>query len=186
MTAKWQSADQRRRRRAFGVLAGLLAAGIGVGILLSSALPVASRPRFDVSQSNVQLPDPIDRLAEARAAAPYEVKLPASLPPGAALEHVEWDIDTNGVVVIDVWFSLPTGGRLHIWQTNTTSPIESIPEGQTLTIGGRPWSQVTMDWGTETLVQLSTRFEDGVTVTTDAPVSALDAQGLVQVAGSIG
>jgi hypothetical protein len=169
-----------KRGPRFWVLGGFLAAGLGVGILVASALPGLGE-----SQPNPQLPDPNKTLVEAEAAAPYDVKLPGSLPPGATLELVVWDKDVGGVVVIDAWFSLSAGGRLHMWQTNTTSPIESIPEGESLAIGERTWSQVSVDWGAETLHQLSTRFEDGVTVTVDAPATSLDAQTLVDVAASI-
>lgn len=160
--------------------AGLLAAGLGVGILLTSALPGLGDP-----QPSPQLPDPNKTLAEAEAAAPYDVRLPASLPARATLQHVVWDKDAGGVMVIDVWYSLSDGGRLHIWQTNTTSAIESIPEGEAIAIGDRTWSQVPVDWDTETLLQLSTRSEDGVTVAIDAPVTSLDVQDLIDVAASV-
>jgi hypothetical protein len=163
----------------------MLIAGIGLGMVLAAALPVAGGSRFEVRQFGAVLPDPIEELAKAQAAAPYDVKVPASLPSGTALEHVVWDSDIGGVVVVDIWFSLPAGERLHIWQTNTTSSIESIPEGTPTAIGGKTWSQVTVDWGGKTLIQLSTRFEDGVTVTIDAPLDALDGVGLAQVAQSI-
>jgi hypothetical protein len=42
-----------------------------------------------------------------------------------------------------------------------------------------------VDWSAETLLQISTRFEDGVTVTVDAPAK-LDTQGPVEVGASIG
>ncbi len=178
-------ASTLKPRRHVGILACALVAGIGVGLLLLFALPVLGGSRFNLSQSRVQLPDPNEELAAAEAAAPYVVKLPTSLPTGAGLEHVIWDKDVGGVVVIDVWFSLADGGRLHIWETNTASPIESIPEGEAIAINERTWSQAPVDWGSEKLLQLSTRFEDGVTVTVDAPLSSLDSQELVEVAGSI-
>ncbi|HET9672308.1 MAG TPA: hypothetical protein VFQ40_05610 [Actinomycetota bacterium] len=168
-----------KRGGRLGVLVGLLGAGLGAGIVLSFAVPGVGQP-----QSNPELPDPNETLAEAKAAAPYDVKLPASLPAGATIEHVVWDKD-EGVVVVDIWFSLPTAGRLHLWQTNTSSPIESIPDGEAVAIGERTWSRVPVDWGVETLLQFSTRFEDGVTVTVDAPIRSLDEQGLIDVAASI-
>ncbi|HXF35961.1 MAG TPA: hypothetical protein VNO17_02130 [Actinomycetota bacterium] len=177
MKAEW--------KRRHGVLAGVFVGGVGVGLLLLLALPVVGGPRFTLSQPRPQLPDPSTELAAAEAAAPYDMRLPTSLPAGAALEHVIWDVDTGGVVVVDVWFSLPGAGRLHIWQTNTSSAIQSIPEGEAVAVGERQWSQVMVDWGGERLLQLSSRFDDGVTVTVDAPLNALDAQGLVQVAASL-
>lgn len=182
MTRQLLMNPSSRTRRAV-TLTGSLVAGTALGILLLFALPVVSGT-FGSSRSDAVLPDPNVRLAEAKAAAPYGVKLPGSPPPGVALEHVEWDTDIEGVVVVDVWFSLPSGGRLHIWQSNTTSPIESIPPGETVAIDGRSWSQVSVDW-TDPVLQLSTRFEEGVTVTVDAPESALDAEGLAKVAASI-
>jgi hypothetical protein len=172
--------NPRRRGGRSALLAGLLTGGLGLGILLTGALPGIGEP-----QPNPELPDPSKTLAEAEVAAPYGVKLPASLPPGAVLQLVVWDTDVGNVVVIDVWYSLPAGGRLHVWQTNTTSAIESIPDGEALAIGERTWSQVPVDWGTEKLLQLSTRFEDGVTVTVDAPTTSLGPSGLVDVAASI-
>lgn len=54
-----------------------------------------------------------------------------------------------------------------------------------VTVDGRSWSQVTVAWGDRTLIQLATRFEDGVTLTLDAPLDALDPEGLAEIAASI-
>ena len=131
--------------------------------------------------------DSAKELADAKAAAPYVMKYPSALPPGASLEHVDWDESDGNVVAVDIWFALPAGGRLHIWQTNTEDPIstESIPPGESLSIEGTQWSLVKVDWGSQTLLQLSTRLADGITVTMDAPEDSLDLSSLANVAASL-
>lgn len=168
-------------------LPGLLVA-ISAGLLLTIAITVGGRPTLAEDSPETDLPDPNRQLIEAKAAAPYEVKYPVVVPPGTVLEHVDWDVHDGTVVAIDIWFVLPTGDRLHVWQTNTAEPIstDSIPQGEAVFIDGVSWFQVFVDWGGTQLLQLSRKFDDGVTVTADAPLDALDEDGLAEVAGSIG
>jgi hypothetical protein len=131
--------------------------------------------------------DSVRELADAKAAAPYAVRYPSALPPGASLEHVDRDDSDGSVVAVDIWFELASGGRLHIWQTNTTDPIstESLPAGETMSMEGMEWSLVRIDQGSRTVLQLSTRLADGITVTVDAPEDSLDLSSLKDVAASL-
>jgi hypothetical protein len=164
-----------------------LAVGVSAGLLLAIVMTVAGQPTFAGDSPESDLPDPNRQLAEAKAAAPYEVKYPSAVPQGTVLEHVDWDVHEGTVVAIDIWFALPTGGRLHIWQTNTVEPIstDSIPQGEAVSIEGISWSRVSVDWGGTQLLQLSRQFEDGVTVAADAALDTLSAEGLARVVGSI-
>ena len=87
--------------------------------------------------------------------------------------------------MIDLWFALADGGRLHVWQTNTTSQIKSIPLGAPVELASGPWSEVTVDWDGGNLMQLARHFDDGVTVTIDAPVDSVDIASLREVASSM-
>jgi hypothetical protein len=170
-------------------VAAIVVGGILVGGGLGLMLPVAGSPRFQVVDTNVHLPDPTESLREAVAAAPYRVRFPSPSPDGAKLEHVSWSVEQGDVVPVNVWFVLPEGGKLHIWQTNTSDSVEDIEGlsgGERVTIAGSAWTLISFTWGDEQMLQLSTRFEDGVTLSIDAPSSRLDAQSLSEVAASLG
>lgn len=184
--------DRREGRGALRVVGGTLALGAAVGIVIGLALPVTSSPRFQVVDTNVHLPDPTESLEGAQAAAPYEVRLPSKLPAGTKLEHVNWAVDGERVDV-DLWFALPGGGRLHIWQTNHPLGHTFVGQvgqvGQATTIAGREWTATLLHsdpehWDPELdRLELSTRFDDGITLALYADPS--DAQSLAEVAASL-
>ena len=123
-------------------------------------------------------------LERASGTFPYQIKLPSYLPVGSTLAHVMPSLEavaTGGSVYsLGVWFALPTGGRIHIWQTNgqlTEKDPVTEPSSTAFEANGRIWQRVETDF--EGLENFSTRFADGVTVSVDFPVSEVDAKELL-------
>jgi hypothetical protein len=181
-----------------GPLAALLAVSEVVGYRVSDVssedMIAARRAQFDETSE----------LAAARVQAPYELRYPSTFPSGAELEHV---IASDGaltadelamegptkasnlaekatqelIVAVDMYWILPNGGRLHMWQTNDPAaaahvfletadhapeqgpPDISLPNGN--------WRRLDFYWGFEPRTSLNRLFEDGVFVSVSGEVS---------------
>lgn len=91
---------------------------------------------------------------------------------------------------LDIWFSLPGGSMLHLWQTDAQltekNPVTEPGSVATKAADGTVWRQA----ATEGIKSFSTKFEDGVTMSVDFPVSKVDVLALLSsiapVAGGIG
>lgn len=117
-------------------------------------------------------------LAQAREAAPFDLKFPTSIPAGLTLNNVIWsgadpnDFPDSDDFTTDIWFIDSSGERPHIWQTNSTNLSGADPTIRSAAvselIGGVPWMVETVDLGTYSVVQVSRRFPDGILVSVDA------------------
>jgi hypothetical protein len=115
------------------------------------------------------------------------VRLPARLPPGSVLAHAVTNADstTYGTFVhsLDVWFRLPSGGSLHIWQTDDPTGLaaegkDPVLSGRPIAIGSRIWTRTDLQ-DSPGISAFNTRFEDGVTLSIDFPVSEVDFEALL-------
>lgn len=84
---------------------------------------------------------------------------------------------------LDVWYRLPSGQGLHIWQTNSSKlaeagkdPLRDSVDGS-VSIGGTLWKGANTDFAG--IKSFSARFSDGVTVSVDFPTSVIDARALL-------
>lgn len=178
------------------VLSLLVAAGLVVTYRVTNVssedMIAARRAQFDESSE----------LAAARLLAPYRLKYPATIPAGAELEHVsasdtrptaeelaiddptkvdELLDDTAILVAVDMYWILPNGGRLHMWQTNDPTAAAHVyletadpaPEQEPLniTLPNGNWRRLDFYWGSELRTSLSRLFEDGVFVSISGEVS---------------
>ena len=173
----------KRRLLVLGVTVAL-GTGVAVGFVLPTGVGAT------VVGLNANLPDPTIALAQAQAAAPYTIKQPTFLPAGASLFLVNWlapnKAEGEDAFAVDIWYSLPDGSRLHLWQTNDQhltaegkDPAAS-DVGQPVVLGGVTWREVQLDNSGGTA--LSSHFNDGITVSLDG---SLDDATLRQVAASI-
>mgnify|MGYP000283037546 CR=1 FL=1 len=186
-----------RRRWGWAVAAGL---GLATGAILGLGLPAGGSPTPGVPD-----PSPFEALAPqwlevAKRHAPYAVKLPTFLPPGTELENAAWGQDPTPLdpewtgepdrVFVDVWYRLPTGGRLSISRTDSPGAgtwVDDFEPIEVVTIAGQGWKLARMpasQLGVEFL-QLSTTFPDGVTFFMAAPAKEVPVEVLTQVAASV-
>lgn len=180
---------------------------LGFCVILSIALVVVvavrSGPANRGSKSPQQRSDPWGfrqseapiLLERARQSAPYALKLPTWLPRNFKLADAIGEAGGPGRFSLDVWYRDAGSGRvIHVWETNlgATELGKSDPtlvEGSVVKTSGGRWHlwQPTTAEELETrlhVMQLSRRFDDGVTVTIDAPLS-MARQHLERVAASI-
>ncbi|CAN5889960.1 hypothetical protein BH23ACT12_BH23ACT12_21030 [soil metagenome] len=126
-------------------------------------------------------------LDRASGTFPYEVRLPKDLPAGTklanAIAHTETYEGGDTVHSVDVWYRLPSGEGLHIWQTNSSKlaeagkdPVRDSVDGS-VSIGDTLWKGADTD--SPGIKSFSTRFTDGVTVSVDFPTSSIDARALL-------
>lgn len=153
---------------AYGALAVLI-------VTISSALTRAGNS--DARVEGPQL-DASGLLAQAREAAPFDLKFPTSTPASLTLNNVIWsgadpdEFPGSDDFTTDIWFIDSSGERPHIWQTNSTNLSGADPTLRSAAVsellGGVPWMVETIDFGTYSVVQVSRRFPDGVLVSVDA------------------
>lgn len=144
-------------------------------IALASAVSGCSLPPVEADagvQTDVAAAQ--TRLQLALAAAPYPLRLPATLPEGFALAHVEWIDEPNDPArhgfSFDVRYVGPDDTVVHIFQTNVspadmgeTDPV-TLAGGEPLAIAGAEWTSVTLPNGDGTFnTQIARRF-DGTTI----------------------
>lgn len=94
---------------------------------------------------------------------------------------MDWTVadpgQTGTVVNVDMWWETSDGARLHLWQTNSPTIDASGKDpaaptlGSAVSIGDAVWRLVEFHSGPEPWMQLGRRFEDGITVSIDAPAS---------------
>lgn len=171
-------------RRRWGWMAILPVLGVGIGAMV----PLGARAT--VVGEDVNLPNPSVELAEAQAAAPYRIREPAFLPADTKLVLVTWvppALDEGeSAFSVDLWYGLPDGTRLHLWQTDAKYLAEAgkdpaaPTEGEPVNINGDNWRLVRLE--AERGTALSRRFADGITLSLDA---RLDDASLQQIAASI-
>ncbi|MEX2553524.1 MAG: hypothetical protein WD627_11055 [Actinomycetota bacterium] len=117
-------------------------------------------------------------IKRAQAGIPYSLRMPLALPAGSVTDHAlasEYQaVGGEPIHSLDVWYSLPGGGRLHVWQTDARltekNPVTEPGSVATKTAEGTIWQTVTLD-GIESF---STLFEDGVTLSVDLQGSEVD------------
>lgn len=191
---------------------GMIGTLLPTGLLLVSlrADRVSSQDATEARRAQF---DETSELAAARLLAPYRLMYPASLPPGAELEHVaasdtsptadELAIDdptkvsnlveaTDLIVAVDMYWILPNGGRLHMWQTNDPTAATHVltetadpgpqqgPSEMTLVNG--TWRRIDFYWGSELRTSVNQLFENGVFVSISGEVGF---STLLQVAGAV-
>jgi hypothetical protein len=140
----------------------MLAAPIAAaGLILGLTLPSSG-----VAGSLRSLPRPERELVQAQRLASFPLRLPAWLPSGAALDRVSWPDDAalgarRSATAVDVWYRLPNGTRLHVWQTNG-SALEKNPVGygEAIRIAGATWWRERVALGTA----LTRHLPEGITV----------------------
>lgn len=121
-------------------------------------------------------------LEQAQHRLPYQLRLPGRLPAGTRLLNVAFDVHTVGPgrASIDVWYELPSGDTLHVWQSNAVTP-EKDPVRETGKVvtgtDGQPWVVARLD---DARIQYATRWPDDVTMTVDFPSEALDRLDLLR------
>ncbi len=175
----------RNRKRRLLVVSGLTAfvGAVGVAVVLHVSAPAR------VLTTRANLSDPTLALAEAQAASPFPIKQPGYLPVGASLENVTWivpDAEAGPAFSVDLWYALPDGTRLHVWETNNQDLIQTGKDpaaptaGTPVEIAGVTWRIVRLLPDSTTV--LSAHLADGITVTVNA---ILDDPTLEQVAASI-
>ncbi len=84
----------------------VLAAAIATFVLLGSAALASLAAPYRAAS--------IERFDTAT----FHVLLPTSLPPGARLLLTDVRRNSDGSSDVDVFYELPDGGRLHLWETN--------------------------------------------------------------------
>lgn len=190
-----------------------------IGLFLTGLLLIALRPGDVSSEDTIAARraqfDENAELAYARSLAPYRLRYPQSLPPGAELEHVAASDTRAGldelspedkaqadlgrytdparkIVAVDMYWILPNGERLHMWQSNdptasahalletaAPAPQKGLPD---ITLGNGNWRRIDFYWGTELQTSLNHQFEDGVFVSVTGEV---DLAMLSLMAGSV-
>jgi hypothetical protein len=101
-----------------------------------------------------------------RAAAGFNVRLPSALPAGTVLAHAaafeEKSDAGKSLHSLDVWFVLPSGDQLPVWQTDAQltdkDPVTS-PGSIDLPVKGMVWKRAKTDFAG--IDSFSTRFSDG-------------------------
>ncbi len=149
----------------------LLVACALVGGLAALIAPVTagagSTNGIKTLDTKANLPDPVAALQQVQGIAPYTLHMPTPLPQGAIPLVVDWEGE-NGVVAVDMWWSLPDRSRFHVWQTNDPNLVQEGKDptvtGTPVSVGGVAWSETPVDWGLVHLTEVCRKFEDGVTV----------------------
>lgn len=160
----------RQKERGRWIVAGLVAGAALVVVIATTRGGQPQGPKFETASL----------LAQARAEAPFQLRYPATIPPGFTPNNVIWGgadpIEYPGSTdfFVDFWLVDAKGMRLHVWQTNledlgAEDPIRS-PDGISETIAGAEWIYQRISLGGYPLFQLSRRFPDGILVTIDYPV----------------
>jgi hypothetical protein len=190
-----------------------------IGLFLTGLLLIALRPGEVSSEDMIAARqaqfDENAELVYARSLAPYRLRYPQALPPGAELEHVaasdtragldelspeekaETDLGrytdpASKIVAVDMYWILPNGGRLHMWQSNDPSasahalletadpaPLQGLPD---IPLGNGNWRRIDFYAGSELRTSLNHLFEDGVFVSVTGEV---DVAMLSLMAGSV-
>lgn len=190
-----------------------------IGLFLIGFLVIVLRPGDVSSEDTIAARraqfDENAELAYARSIAPYRLRYPQALPPGAQLEHVaasdtragldelspeekaETDLGrytdpARKIVAVDMYWILPNGGRLHMWQSNDPTasahalleiadpaPQQGLPD---IPLGNGNWRKIDFYWGSELRTSLNHLFEDGVFVSVTGDV---DLAMLSLMAGSV-
>lgn len=157
---------------------------------------IAERLRQDLIRNGPRKPSPEQEAAMAvqhralapavidgaRSRFPYVLRLPETIPPGASLFHamagVDYAPDGTAVHSLDVFYELKSGAKLHIWQTDgRLSEKDPVNDSRGVPVSGSD-GQLWMASATafQGVVSYSTRYADGITLSVDFPVDALDAQ----------
>jgi hypothetical protein len=177
-----------------------LIAGVA-SIALLSALGVAGAQVLLPLPQSVKVPsaEAVDKMAgfqekngraeldKAIQTFPYAIRLPKELPAGTklanAMAHTESYEGGNKVNSLDVWYRLPSGDGLHIWQSDSSGlaeagkdPVRDSVDGS-VSIGETVWKGANTDFAG--VKSYSARFSDGVTVSVDFPASMVDARVLL-------
>jgi hypothetical protein len=159
-------ADSVGRQRARLLAVALAAVAVLLAVLAVTRAGQPEGPTFDAEEL----------LAQARAAAPYELKFPETVPAGLTLHNVIWggadpeDDPGSSAFYADIWFLDEDGSRLHVWQTNMpdiTNDPTTRPDARPESIDGRVWMFERLELGDSSTLQLSRRFADGILVTVD-------------------
>lgn len=163
----------------------VVAAWVTVGGLVALVVPVAASERsasgVQVIDTQAQLPDPVTALQNAQQSAPYQIHLRATLPEGAIPLVVDWT-DEGGAVAIDMWWTLPSSSRFHIWETNDPSLADEgkdpLSSGTPVMAGNAEWRETSVAWGSMLLTELCRKFDDGVTVCLSSDLDPAWVRGL--------
>lgn len=174
-----------------GVTSVALLSGLGVagaqGLLpLPQSVKAPSAEAAD-NMAKLQEKNGQAELDKAIQTFPYDIRLPQQLPIGAKLANAiaQKESYEGGETVhsLDVWYRLPSGDGLHIWQTNSSGlaeagkdPVRDSVDGS-VSIGATVWKRADTDFAG--VKSFSTRFSDGVTVSVDFPTSLIDARVLL-------
>lgn len=168
------------------LLSGLGVAGAQGLLPLPQSVKAPSAKAAD-EMAGVQEKNGRAELDKAIQTFPYDIRLPQQLPVGAklanAIAHTESYEGGETVHSLDVWYRLPSGDGLHIWQTNSSGLAEAGKDpvldsaDESLSIGDTAWKRADTDFAG--VKSFSARFSDGVTVSVDFPTSLIDARVLL-------
>ena len=117
-------------------------------------------------------------LEQARAASPYDLKLPASLPEGYELENVIWggadpkEFSDSTDFFVDIWYSNSHGDVIHVWQSNVVDlgPYDPTADADAVAefVGDATWMFTAPRADGTDRYQLARRFAGGIIVTIDS------------------
>jgi hypothetical protein len=176
-----------RRLRFWSAAAG----SVILGVTLGAAVPASGDP-VTVLSRDALVPPPAESMAEANAAAPFDVKEPSWLPKGVEIEHAMSSGDSSAFSV-GIWYKNAAGDRiLHIWQTNIRPEVmaEKDPTAQNRgsidpSVDGKGWRHENVPRHGHSLNVLSRQFEDGVIVSVDAVDRSINYGDLKRIARSL-
>lgn len=154
----------------------LMLAGCGTAVPVPTDIPIGG-VRAPITQEN---------LIAARAQMTGGLLEPGWLPEGFVLVHADYMKAGNEIASVDLFYD-GADHYLHIWQTslspNELGEGDPVPKGRPL--DGTQWranSLPAVQVGRAGVVEYSTRFEDGGTITVD---SDLDADTMRRVLESL-
>lgn len=154
----------------------VVAVAAALGALVGGALPAQA----DVAVVGRQAHLPASTVAISRAVEvfPYKVREPQYLPSGMRRHHAidtEPHDESETAYSLDIWYRGERGAAVHVWQTDHPSlPLSgkdpaAPTAGESTTINDRVWIFTRApDFDS---VILSTRYEDGVTLSVDTNLS---------------
>ena len=137
-----------------------------------------------------------DELREALPKVPYTVRLPTTLANGPLVRTFLDEPDSDQgfqVYTLNTWYQAPSGAQgqaVHLWQSNDNFLARELRDptrgpGVVENIAGLEWNRVIDDRVRyHSVTTFSRRFDDGVTMTVDAPNPA-DARAAIEALGPV-